>query len=118
MITMPQIEIVGGRIVRLDGCQVGHMSDHDGQWRLWFWPEYDHRAAYPITGDLSLLVYDPVKLRAAIRGPLLRAVMRTPSMSYLAKFTRFFGVPRQPFESYAGWLSRRKNLRDHRAFGV
>jgi hypothetical protein len=116
--TTPQIEIIGGRIVYLDRCQVGHMSDEDGQWRLWFWPEYDYRAAYPVTGDLSFVLYDSEKLRAAIHAPLLRAVLRTPSMSYLTKFTRFSGVPRQPFDSYAGWLSRRKNLRDYRAFGT
>src|ERR1700753_3124987 len=98
----PQIEIFGSRVVHLDRCQVGHISDQDGQWRFWFWPEYDSRLARPVTGDLSPVLHDAEKLRGAIRAPLLRAVAQTSGMSYRSKFTGYFGVSRKPFETYAG----------------
>jgi len=75
----PIIEIFGGRVVHLDRCQVGHISDQDGVWRFWFWPEYDLRRAEPVTGDLSDCLRENTKLRDAVRGALLSAIARTPN---------------------------------------
>src|SRR5271166_2737271 len=98
----PVIEIFGGRVVHLDRCQVGHISDQDGMWRFWFWPEYDARRAEPITGDLSDCLYDSNKLRDAVCGALLSAIARTPNMAYRGSrhAVHSVGVSRRPYESY------------------
>ena len=112
----PAIEIFGGRVVHLDRCQVGHISDQDGVWRFWFWPEYDLRRAEPVTDDLSDCLHDRRKLQDAVRGALLSAIARTPNMSYRGSrhLGQGVGVPRRPYESYATWLARKKALKDAR----
>jgi hypothetical protein len=112
----PAIEIFGCRVVHLDRCQVGHISDQDGAWRFWFWPEYDLRRAEPVTDDLSDCLHDRGKLQDAVRGAILNAIARTPNMSYRGSrhFVHGIGVPRRPYESYAAWLARKKALKDAR----
>jgi hypothetical protein len=112
----PAIEIFGCREVHLDRCQIGHISDQDGTWRFWFWPEYDVRLAEPATEDLSHCLQDTRKLRDAVRGPILRSIAKTPNMSYrgFRHVPPGFAAPRRPYESYAHWLSRKKALKEAR----
>jgi hypothetical protein len=109
----PTIEIFGGRVVHIDRCQIGHISDQGGMWRFWFWPEYDARLAEPVTDDLSHCLHDTRKLRDAVRGPILGSIAKTPNMSYRG-FRHGLGVLRRPYERYARWLSRKKTLKEAR----